>query len=190
VPFGLITDYGSGFAGRYFANNSEVTTLTFQPSVRYAFNDKVSIGFGPTINRISGELSAMVLNVFSPGTNDGNVKSRGADTALGFNAGILVQATDSTRLGITYYSKVSYSLDAKTKVTGGSFGVVAEAYLTLGQFSVSGNTDGLVLRAVGDRMVIAPPFCLTHAEADELIEKVQRVIELTYAHARGLGLIA
>lgn len=50
--------------------------------------------------------------------------------------------------------------------------------------------NGLVLRAVGDRMVIAPPFCLTHAEADELIEKVQRVIELTYAHARGLGLIA
>ncbi|WP_055136638.1 OmpP1/FadL family transporter [Pseudomonas corrugata] len=132
APFGLITDYGSGFAGRYFTNKSEVKTLTFQPTVSYAFNDRVSIGFGPTINRISGELSAMVLNPISPGTNDGKLKSKGDDTALGFNAGILVQATDSTRVGMTYHSKVSYHLDnAKTKVTGGVFsllGVSGESY--------------------------------------------------------------
>ncbi|MCW8277355.1 outer membrane protein transport protein [Pseudomonas sp. PCH199] len=124
VPFGLITDYGSDFAGRYYANKSEVTTLTFQPTVSYAFNDKVSIGFGPTINRISGELSAMAPNAFSPGTNDGKVKSSGDDTALGFNAGVLVQATQSTRLGVAYHSKVSYHLDAKTKVTNGTFSLL------------------------------------------------------------------
>ena len=121
VPFGLITDYGSDFAGRYYANKSEVKTMTFQPTVSYAFNDKVSIGFGPTINRISGEISGMVLNPFTPGSNDGKLKSTGDDTALGFNAGILVQATDQTRLGLTYHSKVSYHLDAKSKVTGGVF---------------------------------------------------------------------
>ncbi|WP_339506825.1 OmpP1/FadL family transporter [Pseudomonas sp. EA_15y_Pfl1_P102] len=124
VPFGLMTDYGSDFAGRYYANKSEVTTLTFQPTVSYAFNDKVSIGFGPTINRISGELSGMVPNPLSPGRNDGKLKSTGDDTALGFNVGILVQATDRTRLGMTYHSKVSYRLDAKTKVTGGLFSVL------------------------------------------------------------------
>ncbi|MCD5987171.1 outer membrane protein transport protein [Pseudomonas sp. CDFA 553] len=124
VPFGLMTDYGSDFAGRYYANKSEVTTLTFQPTVSYAFNDKVSIGFGPTINRISGELSGMVPNPLSPGRNDGKLKSTGDDTALGFNVGILVQPTDRTRLGMTYHSKVSYRLDAKTKVTGGLFSVL------------------------------------------------------------------
>jgi len=124
VPFGLMTDYGSGFAGRYYANKSEVTTLTFQPTVSYAFNDRVSIGFGPTINRISGELSGMVPNPLSPGRNDGKLKSTGDDTALGFNVGILVQATDRTRLGMTYHSKVSYRLDAKTKVTDGLFSVL------------------------------------------------------------------
>lgn len=131
VPFGLMTDYGSGFAGRYYANKSEVTTLTFQPTVSYAFNDKVSIGFGPTLNRISGEISGMVPNALSPGRNDGKLKSTGDDTALGFNAGILVQATDRTRLGMTYHSKVSYHLDAKTKVTDGIFsvlGVSGESY--------------------------------------------------------------
>ncbi|VVP86696.1 Putative outer membrane protein [Pseudomonas fluorescens] len=124
VPFGLITDYGSGFAGRYYANKSEVTTLTFQPTISYAFNEKVSIGFGPTINRISGEISGMVPNPLSPGRNDGKLKSTGDDSALGFNAGVLVQATDQTRLGLTYHSKVSYHLDAKTKVTDGIFSVL------------------------------------------------------------------
>ncbi|MCG6576776.1 transporter [Pseudomonas sp. AF32] len=124
VPFGLITDYGSDFAGRYYANKSEVKTLTFQPTISYAFNDKVSIGFGPTINRISGEISGMVLNPLTPGSNDGKLKSTGDDTALGFNAGILVQATDRTRLGLTYHSKVSYHLDAKSKLTNGVFSLL------------------------------------------------------------------
>ncbi|WP_183779719.1 OmpP1/FadL family transporter [Pseudomonas sp. JAI115] len=124
VPFGLITDYGSGFAGRYYANKSEVTTLTFQPTISYAFNEEVSIGFGPTINRIGGEISGMVPNPLTPGRNDGKLKSTGDDTALGFNAGVLVQATDQTRLGLTYHSKVSYHLDAKTKVTDGIFSVL------------------------------------------------------------------
>ena len=124
VPFGLITDYGSDFAGRYYANKSEVKTLTFQPTISYAFNDIVSIGFGPTINRISGEISGMVPNPLSPGRNDAKLKSTGDDTALGFNAGVLVQATDRTRLGLTYHSKVSYHLDAKTKVSDGIFSLV------------------------------------------------------------------
>jgi long-chain fatty acid transport protein len=90
----------------------------------YAFNDKVSIGFGPTINRISGELSGMVANPLSPGRNDGKVKSTGDDTALGFNAGVMVQATEQTRLGLTYHSKVSYHLDAKSKLSDGIFNVL------------------------------------------------------------------
>ncbi|WPN61002.1 outer membrane protein transport protein [Pseudomonas sp. P9_35] len=124
VPFGLITDYGSDFAGRYYGNKSEVTTLTFQPTISYAFNDRVSIGFGPTVNRISGEITGTVPNPLSPGRNDGKLKSNGDDTALGFNAGVLVQATDRTRVGLTYHSKVSYHLDAKTKVSNGIFSVI------------------------------------------------------------------
>ncbi|WP_339482049.1 OmpP1/FadL family transporter [Pseudomonas sp. RL_5y_Pfl2_73] len=124
VPFGLITDYGSDFAGRYFANKSKVEIITFQPTVSYAFNDKVSIGFGPTINRVAGELSSQVPNIVTPGSNDGKIKVNGTDTALGFNAGVLIQATDSTRLGLTYHSKVSYRLEGDTKVSGGTFSLL------------------------------------------------------------------
>lgn len=117
VPFGLVTDYGSDDAARYWGKKSHVEVVTFQPTVSYAFNDKVSIGFGPTINRIKGELGSSLINPFTPGRNDGEVKIKGDDTAVGYNIGILVQATDSTRLGLTYHSMVDYKLEGKTRVS-------------------------------------------------------------------------
>ena len=122
VPFGLVTDYGSDDAARYWGKKSHVQVVTFQPTVSYAFNDKVSIGFGPTINRIEGELGSSLINPFTPGRNDGEVKIKGDDTAIGYNVGIIVQPTETTRLGLTYHSKVKYKLDGHTKVEGSGFG--------------------------------------------------------------------
>jgi long-chain fatty acid transport protein len=122
VPFGLVTDYERGFAGRYWADKSSVQVLTFQPTVSYAFNDRVFIGFGPTINRIDGELSSSTLVAATPGRNDGKVEIKGDDTAVGFNVGVIVQATETTRLGMTYHSKVDFKLEGKTKVQGVGFG--------------------------------------------------------------------
>ncbi|MCF8480504.1 MAG: aminotransferase class III-fold pyridoxal phosphate-dependent enzyme [Rhodospirillum sp.] len=48
---------------------------------------------------------------------------------------------------------------------------------------------GLVMRAVGDRLIIAPPFTMTHAEADDLIDTTRKVIDLTSDRARRMGLI-
>jgi putrescine aminotransferase len=40
---------------------------------------------------------------------------------------------------------------------------------------------GLVMRAVGDTIICAPPFILSHAEADELIEKAYKALDKTLA---------
>lgn len=121
VPFGLSTDYESGYQGRYFGDYSEVAVITVQPTVSYRFNDKLSVGFGPTLNHISGELQSA-----TPGAaGDGRVKVTGDDNAIGFNAGILYEFTPNTRLGATYHSKVKYSLEGDTKLTGPSYGPFA-----------------------------------------------------------------
>jgi len=39
--------------------------------------------------------------------------------------------------------------------------------------------NGLCMRAVGDTIICAPPFVLSHAEADELIEKTHIALDLT-----------
>ena len=51
APFGLVTDYESSFQGNGFGSKSKVQVITTQPTVSYAFNDKVSVGFGPTFNQ-------------------------------------------------------------------------------------------------------------------------------------------
>ena len=118
APFGLITDYENGFQGGNFGSKSEVKVVTFQPTVSYAFNDKVSIGFGPTINRISGALESDLTSPLSP--NDGSVKIKGDDIGYGYNIGLLVQATDTTRVGLTYHSKVKYKLEGHTEISPGA----------------------------------------------------------------------
>ena len=40
--------------------------------------------------------------------------------------------------------------------------------------------NGLIMRAVGDTMIIAPPLVITHAEVDELVEKARKCLDLTY----------
>ncbi|AOE61711.1 outer membrane protein transport protein [Pseudomonas corrugata] len=133
APFGLITDYESNFQGRNFGSKSEVKVVTFQPTVSYAFNDKVSIGFGPTINRISGQLESALDVPGLPG--NGNVKIKGDDIGYGYNIGLLVQATDTTRVGLTYHSKVKYKLDGHTEVTPGA-GTPA-GFLSSGRYDAS-----------------------------------------------------
>ena len=41
--------------------------------------------------------------------------------------------------------------------------------------------NGLVMRAVGDTIVVAPPLILTHEQADELIDKAWKCLDLTQA---------
>ncbi|POA19467.1 OmpP1/FadL family transporter [Pseudomonas sp. FW305-3-2-15-E-TSA4] len=153
VPFGLITDYEKGFGGRYFGSKSEVQVITFQPTVSYKFNDVVSIGFGPTINRIDGTLeSNLSITQAAP---DGKVKIKGDDTALGYNIGVLVQATDTTRLGLTYHSKVDYKLEGNTKVNYGVLGAVGlsaqQKYDASLKITTPESVDFSVTQAINDR---------------------------------------
>jgi long-chain fatty acid transport protein len=113
VPFGLTTDYEKSFQGRMDGKKSAVQVITVQPTISYRFNEQFSVGFGPTINRISGELSSALPTPLG----DAKVKVEGDDTAVGYNIGALYEFTPSTRAGIAYHSKVKYRLKGDTKMT-------------------------------------------------------------------------
>ena len=48
--------------------------------------------------------------------------------------------------------------------------------------------NGLIMRAVGDRMIIAPPLTMTHADIDELLRLIRHALDLTQhdLHQKGL----
>ena len=47
--------------------------------------------------------------------------------------------------------------------------------------------EGVIMRAVGDRMIIAPPLVITRAQIDEMAALVTRCLDLTLADARREG---
>ena len=48
--------------------------------------------------------------------------------------------------------------------------------------------SGLVMRAVGDRMIIAPPLTMSRADIDEMMRLIYLALDLTHAELRAKGL--
>jgi putrescine aminotransferase len=47
--------------------------------------------------------------------------------------------------------------------------------------------NGLIMRAVGDRMIIAPPLVMTHAQVDEMVALIRKCLDLTLADLKQRG---
>jgi putrescine aminotransferase len=47
--------------------------------------------------------------------------------------------------------------------------------------------NGMIMRAVGDRMIIAPPLVMTRAQIDEMIDKIRYCLDLTLADLEARG---
>lgn len=107
-PFGLKTEYGRGWLGRYQSIESSIKTANINPSIAYKVNDRLSLGFGVSAMQMEGKLTQAVN--FGP-AGDGRAKVDGNDWGFGWNVGAILQATESTRFGVAYRSKVEQQLD-------------------------------------------------------------------------------
>lgn len=117
VPYGIINDYENGFMGSSHGSYSKVQVITVQPTIAWKINDKVSVGFGPTFNRIDGQLkNTLATNGLLGSNGDTKINIKGDDTAIGYNVGVMVDLTDDTTWGLTYHSKVKYHLGGNTEV--------------------------------------------------------------------------
>jgi long-chain fatty acid transport protein len=110
APFGLVTEYKDDWVGRYLAVKSEMLTLNFNPTVAVKATDNLSLGFGVSAQYIDVKLTKMAQ--LNP-TTDAEVELEGDDWGYGYNIGLLYQLTDQTRLGLSYRSKISHTLEGE-----------------------------------------------------------------------------
>ena len=140
APFGLSTDYNSGWAGRYHALKSELTTVNINPAIAYRMTDQLSLGAGLQVAYADAELTNAIdfgsldAELFGsafgglPGASDGKTKVDGDDWGLGFNLGLLLEPWSGSRLGLAYRSKISHNLKGNaTFDTGGPVGEAISA---------------------------------------------------------------
>ena len=103
-PFRLDTDYDNNWIGSYQALKSKITTVNYNPSLAWKVNDKVSLGLGLSYQTIDAEMTNM--------TPVGLYRLKGDDGAWGWNAGALLTLSPAMRVGVSYRSTMSYTLDA------------------------------------------------------------------------------
>jgi putrescine aminotransferase len=72
----------------------------------------------------------------------------------------------------------------KDKATGASFADDVEIGMVCRGHCFA---NGLIMRAVGDRMIIAPPLVITRAQIDEMMALIRRCLDLTLADAQHNG---
>lgn len=165
APFGLATKYDKDWVGRYHALESKIFTLNINPSLAWKLNDQVSLGAGISAQYIRATLSNAVdfgsvcfglegVGFIPSGScagagvlplaADGHAKVKGSDWGFGFNLGALFQVTDSTRIGLSYRSKVKQDLegDATFRVPA-NFQAILDMGIPL--FSDTGVTAGVDL---------------------------------------------
>ena len=107
APFGLKTEYGSQWVGAAQANMFDIKTVNINPSIAYRVNDKVSLGAGLDYQRIDAEYLRKAGTTTVGRTHTNSIMTLN-DAAWGWNLGALFNLSPSTKVGVSYRSKVKY----------------------------------------------------------------------------------
>ena len=127
VPFGLSTDYESGWVGRYHGLNTEFMTLNLNPSIGLKLTDQLSVGLGFSYQYVAATFSnaidfglagyAMSIPGFAPGSADGEVSIEGNNWGTGYNFGLLWEPMAGARFGLAYRSRIGNSVTGDATFT-------------------------------------------------------------------------
>ena len=129
-PFGLRSDWGDDWIGRYHATNSELTTININPAISVKLDRRWSLGVGLNLqyaqatleNAIDGGLiDATQLGGalgFTPQQNDGFVDVTGDNWGIGWNVGLMVEPDRCSRIGLHYRSKIEHELEGEADFSG------------------------------------------------------------------------
>ncbi len=127
-PYGLNAEYDSDWVGRYHAIKSDLTVININPALSYKVIDGFTLGLGLNNMYIDAELTnaidfgsigasrlgaaAAPLGLL-PQKADGFGRLEGDDWAHGFNLGMLIEPTSSTKFGLAFKSKLEATVDGK-----------------------------------------------------------------------------
>ena len=188
APFGGHTDYEDSFQGRYQGLETEVRVITVQPTISYQIHDWLSAGVGVTVNRIDGTLRNNLLTTPFGGTEDALLRSTGDDYGYGYNLGIMAEFVEGTTFGLTYYSKVEYTLEGHTTLSGmpaaagPATGLVDGRYDSTLDFTTPEHIGASISHELNDRWTVHGGAQSGHAGAAWKVSSSTTAVHLRAAH--------
>jgi long-chain fatty acid transport protein len=119
APFGLKTEYDNPWVGAAQSTMFDVKTYNLNPSLAFRVNDQVSVGGGLNWQRLTADYTRQVA-VVSGVTSASPLALDLQGDAWGWNVGALFTLSPTTKLGVSYRSKISYDLTGDIAITGPS----------------------------------------------------------------------
>jgi long-chain fatty acid transport protein len=116
VPFGLATQYDEDWVGRYFAIESEIQNFVLTPAIAWQATEKLSLGAGLQFGHVDAKLT-QAINLSPLGLDDGLSELEGNDYGYGYTLGMLYEFTPTSRVGLTYRSRIDYTLDGDLDIS-------------------------------------------------------------------------
>ena len=132
VPYGLTSQWGDDFPGRFAAKKASLQTFYVQPNLSYQITPNWSIGGGPVVGHSSVELvqaidisdrTASVLPTTPPTvitfgqlgiakrTEFARATLKGSSTAFGVDLGLHGRLTPVWEMGVRFLSQLSFNYD-------------------------------------------------------------------------------
>ena len=136
VPYGLTSQWGDEFPGRFAAKRASLQTIYVQPNLSYQITPNWSIGGGPVFGHSKVELiqaidlsqqTARVIPAVPPSTTPtvitfgqlgiplrtefARATLEGSSNALGFNLGLHGRLSPTWQMGVRFLSQVSFNYD-------------------------------------------------------------------------------
>ncbi|WP_431860706.1 OmpP1/FadL family transporter [Azospirillum sp.] len=122
-PWGLVTDYGDNWVGRYHGIRSDLRTYNFTPTISYRVHPTLTLGAGLQIQYAKAKLSSaidagLLANPALAGRLDTLVDLQGDAWGLGATAGLMYEPMKGTRVGLSYRSAVKHKLKGDADFSG------------------------------------------------------------------------
>ena len=103
TPFGLATDYKNCWFGRHEALRSEITAINMGPGFAYQLTPWLTLGASLNLQYAKADLTNMHPTL-------GKATLQGDDLGVNYVVGVMVEPTSTTRLGLSWRSKVNHKL--------------------------------------------------------------------------------
>ncbi|XKG99885.1 outer membrane protein transport protein [Marinobacter nauticus] len=127
APYGLAADYDDDFEGRYFADETELSVISFSPSISASNGEGLSMGVGMNIMYAEGKLTKFVDNSYiryvaglaggAAPSGDGYADVQGDDVGVTFRVGFLYDLSNKTQLGLNLQTGTELELEGDAKFT-------------------------------------------------------------------------
>ncbi|MFL1407641.1 OmpP1/FadL family transporter [Marinobacter sp. M1N3S26] len=121
APYGLAADYDNDFAGRFFADKTELTAIAFTPAISVSNGEGLSMGAGLNVIYAEGRLTRFQDLSATAGAGalalpEPYADIEGDDVGVTFRVGFLYELSDRTQFGLTAQTGTELELEGDAEI--------------------------------------------------------------------------